>query len=319
MDDPTVNANYCPNCGSPLEQNVNYCSQCGTQCREVSPANNAEDSNTGDSSSSDKNSNSNEDTDLQAFRQRVQPYLQNGWEIEHDYGDSVVLVDRGIGSIWAHVVIFFCTIFSIIPNLIYGWYKYTHDADRMLLQAGENGHSPENIEIDDFREDKESSVRPYIIGSALLLIGISIIAAVPFSPIGLVMGLLFLSGAAWSFPPTKRRLKNRHPVTRFGSVRSTDEKTITDADRPCVICGSPIETGIKRSYREEYAVAGIPLFTTETGENNYCQECNSGDTNYMGDVGPSSMNSDGPTGDKEAEEPTTDEKALETEYERQSG
>lgn len=314
MNNPTGGANYCPNCGSPLEQNVNYCSQCGSQCREVSPPTATEDANSGD-----RSSDSNEGADLQAFRRRVQAYLQNGWDIEHDYGDSVVLIDRGIGKLWVHAIIFFFTIFTIIPNLIYGWYNYSHNADRMLLQAGETDSPTENIDLDEFREDNESSVRPYIIGSLLLLLGVSVIGSSSFSLVPLVLGLLMLSGAAWSFPPTRRRLKNRHPVTRFGSVRSTDEETVTDPDRPCVVCGSPIETGIKRSYREEYAFAGIPLFTTETGENNYCQECVSGDTGHMGDTGITSMNSDGPTGDKETEESMTDERTFETEYENQSG
>ena len=137
-----------------------------------------------------------------------------------------------------------------------------------------------------------------------------------------------LTGAAWALPPTRRRLKNRHPVTEFGPLRSTDAETVSDPGRPCVICGSPIESGIKRSYREEYVIAGVPLFTTETGENHYCEECNTGDVSYkdvepVGSDGPTETGNptggDGPTGDKGAmeteEEPTGDKETLETEKE----
>jgi uncharacterized membrane protein YqaE (UPF0057 family) len=325
MDDSTVNGEYCSNCGSLIEQDINYCTQCGAQCRVVSPPDTSEDSGS-DSSDSD------EEAEMRAFRQRVQQHVMSGWEIEHDRGDSVVLVDRGYGSFWIHILIFFFTIFSLIPNLIYAWYSYERNVDRKMLQVdgintptgsvnatGENVPAG-NVDIDSYHEESDSgsSVVSYIIGSLLLLIGVVSIASAPLSIVSLIFGLLMLSGAAWAFPPTRRRLKNRHPVTKFGPLRSTDAKTVSDPGRPCVICGSPIESGIKRSYREEYVIAGIPLFTTETGENHYCEECNTGDMSYkdvtpVGSDGPAETgrptNGDGPTGDKgtlETEEEPTD-------------
>lgn len=306
MESPSVNANYCPNCGSLLGQSVNYCSQCGTQCREVVPSDYS-------GNTSDNDSTSDEEVDVRAFRRRIQAHLQNGWEIEHDHGDSAVLVDRGIGKLWVHALLFLLS--AGVINIIYGWKKHSHDARRKLIQAGEPNYSRQDIDIDSFRgtEDGGSSIRPYLIGSLLLLISVGTITSSLFDPVGLVLGFLMLSGSAWAFPPTRRRLKNRHPVTRFGSVRSTDEETITNPERPCVVCGSPIETGVKRSYQEEYALAGIPLFTTETGENNYCQGCISGEMDHTGNTGVTSMNASGPTGDKGMEESNIDEGTLETE------
>jgi predicted nucleic acid-binding Zn ribbon protein len=323
MDDSTVNGNYCSNCGSPLEQDTNYCSQCGTQCRVVSPPDTSKDS--GDDSSSE----SDDEAEMHAFRQRVQQYVMSGWEIEHDRGDSVVLVDRGYGSIWIHLLIFFCTFFTLIANFIYAWHSYENKSTRKMIRVNginaptgninyTNGTVPAgDMDIDSYHEksDDGSSVVSYVIGSILLLIGVGTIVSAPLSIVAVIFGLLMLSGAAWAFPPTRQRLKNRHPVTEFGPVRSTDAETVSDPGRPCVICGSAIESGIKRSYREEYVIAGIPLFTTETGENHYCEECNTGDMNYK-DVAP--MGSDGPaeTGSPtDGDRPTGDKGTLETEEE----
>ncbi|SIR62640.1 hypothetical protein SAMN05421752_101341 [Natronorubrum thiooxidans] len=41
----------------------------------------------------------------------------------------------------------------------------------------------------------------------------------------------------------------------------------------CVACGTRVEQGMVRRYREEYAVAGIPIYTRSVGYNHYCLEC----------------------------------------------
>jgi hypothetical protein len=299
MEGSSVDSNYCPNCGSLLGQSVNYCSQCGTQCRKVSPTNDSRDA--GDSVDD-------EEVDIRAFRRRVRTYRQDGWEVEHDYGDSVVLANRGVGHPVVHLILFFTTLG--FGNLIYGAYKHSHSAERMEIHA--DGTDPSSRDIDIGREKEEDSVGSYIVGSLLLLMGIGSILSNPLSPIALIIGFLMLAGSAHAFPPTKRRLKNRHPVTRFGPVRSTDEEIISDPNRPCTICGSPIETGVRRSYREEYTVAGVPLFTTETGENHYCQECNSGDMDHTSFV---SMDSEGTPGNNPTDR-SPEENTLETEWEQ---
>jgi predicted nucleic acid-binding Zn ribbon protein len=322
MAAPTVNANYCPNCGSLLGQDVNYCSQCGTQCREVTPASDDPEDHT----SNNNTTSDDRDDQFIAFRNRVQSRLLDGWDIEHDYGDSVVLVDREIGSLWIHAPLLLFT--GGVGNLAYEWYSHSYNADRMIMQSDGTDYAAKNTDFDDFRgtggstrshllglmsflntnlddvrETRDGgSVGSYLLGSLLFLIGVSAIVSSPLSLAAIVFGLLTLTGAAWTLPPTRRRLKNRHPVTRFGSVRSTDEETVTDPNTPCVVCASSIEEGIKRTYREEYAIAGVPLFTTETGENHYCRECAGGD---IADTGIG----------MEADRPTEDEGFLETEHE----
>lgn len=284
MEPSTANTNFCPNCGSPLGQNVNYCSQCGTQCRVVAPP----DTESENSSSTDSSESDDRDDALLAFRRRVQARLVDGWDLEHDHGDSVVLVDRGIGKLWIHAPLLVFT--GGVGNLVYGWYSHSYNANRILMQADGTYYAGDNIDIKDFREEKGDSVGSYLLGSLLLLFAVGAIASASLVPI--VFGLLALTGALWALPPTRRRLNNRHPVTRFGAVRSTDEETVTDPSTPCVVCASPVEEGIERTYREEYVFAGVPLFTTETGENHYCRECAGSDINDTG-IGP--VESDDPT------------------------
>lgn len=121
---------------------------------------------------------------------------------------------------------------------------------------------------------KIGQISSYIIGMLLLVSGVGLLAIL--APVPFVLGLFFLGGAAWAFPPTRRRLQNRHLSTTSGHVHSTDEMPITDSEIPCNVCGSSIEEGVERTYREEYVLAGVPLFTTESGTNCYCRDCASG-------------------------------------------
>ncbi|WP_247001947.1 hypothetical protein [Halosolutus gelatinilyticus] len=95
---------------------------------------------------------------------------------------------------------------------------------------------------------------------------------------------LFMLGFAFVFvaiglfinPGVRRRLDRRHRLTRFGRVRTVERRMIrTDEGRSerCVDCGDPIDRGLIRRYREEYAIAGIPIVTRSEGRNHYCLAC----------------------------------------------
>lgn len=215
--------------------------------------------------------------ELADFRRRVRSYLASGWEIEHDYGDSVVLVDRGLGNIPAHLLLFIFT--GGIGNALYAFYSYNNGAERIELSADDVSDgtvSPGSIESPGAKTadgSESTSTSRVVLGALLALGGLAMLASGPLEVFSWVFGLPILLGGLYLFPPTRRRIERRHPVTRFGTVRSTDETVVHSPDKPCVACGRPIDTGIRRSYREETVVAGIPILTSQEGENHYCETC----------------------------------------------
>lgn len=77
-------------------------------------------------------------------------------------------------------------------------------------------------------------------------------------------------------PRFRRRLDRRHDPSTFGRVRSVDRRVVRPEEHcleRCVDCGDRVEKGLVRRYREEYALAGVPLYTRSEGYNHYCLEC----------------------------------------------
>ncbi len=77
-------------------------------------------------------------------------------------------------------------------------------------------------------------------------------------------------------PRFRRRLERRHGLAQFGRVRSVDQRTVKPAENcreQCVSCQRRLEKGLVRRYREEFAIAGVPLYTHSEGYNHYCLEC----------------------------------------------
>lgn len=271
--DPGVN--YCPECGAtaPDEELAAYCRVCGSEfepddrfCSDCGAVRNP---SAEDTEGSATDSGSDDEDSQQEFRRRVQTYLASGWEIEHDYGDSVVLVDRDYGSLGAHTLLLLFT--GGFGNLVYAWYRYSANAERKHLSAG--GADVEQA-IEGLDKSDSGSLA---IGATLLVLGALVVIGSPLDAGAWIMGLAMMAGGAYWFPPTRRRIDRRYSVTEFGDVRTTDEEVVQSPDKPCVVCGRPIDQGVKRSYREEKAFAGIPLFTTSDGENHYCETCAAAD------------------------------------------
>jgi predicted nucleic acid-binding Zn ribbon protein len=255
-------AEYCRVCGGRFDPDDRFCSDCGT----VRNPDETDASTAGDAGDDEAE---HTEEDIEAFRSRVQAYLAEGWKLEHDYGDSVVLVDRGWGNLLVHVILLLFT--GGIGNLVYAWYSYKAGAERRRLSADENPAEPAPAEAID-GDDTGGTGR--ILGGALLLfLGMLFIISDPLDLGNWLFGLALLAGGLYVFPPTRRRIDRRHPATRFGKVRTTDESIVSAPGTPCVVCGRPVENGIRRTFREEIAVAGVPVVTTRDGENHYCEAC----------------------------------------------
>jgi hypothetical protein len=88
------------------------------------------------------------------------------------------------------------------------------------------------------------------------------------------------------------------PRSRFGWTKHVETSTVEDADGRCASCGEPVETGVERTYAEQFVAFGYPLTTGEWGENVYCTACAAEE--FPGDHGGSATTGDDRT------EPVTD-------------
>jgi len=90
------------------------------------------------------------------------------------------------------------------------------------------------------------------------------------------MSLVLVLLGVFVNPRFRHRLDRRHSFSRFGRVRSVDERALHTGEgraERCVNCGSRLNEGLVRRYREEVCFAGIPVFTSSEDYNYYCVEC----------------------------------------------
>jgi len=263
---PDGGSSYCSNCGSALDPADSFCSDCGVP---------VDGGTTRDDEAAAR----------RQFRTRVNGYLADGWDVEYDAGDEVVLADRSFGSGWVHVPLFLLT--GGIGNCIYGWYSYEKNAERIVLRADGSadgtrlnapvGRANEVVTPgDDYPTPGAStdrSLRPYVAGIFLFLLGVYVIATSLTDVGSLLFGVGLALVSLLVFPPVRERLRDRHPPTTVGPTRTTEQRAVSGTNQLCSVCHDTVKEGVVREYEEEYVVAGIPLFTTEAGENWYCRSC----------------------------------------------
>lgn len=281
-----------------------------------------------------------------AFRRRVSGWIDRGWSIERDYGDSVVLIKRDLGNAWVHLGLLLTTVWFTTGavNLGYALWKYfgkpdrvtlhrnagtatvddgetrasadrTRDssADRSRAEEGPTASADLTPPAEPGRPGVEPTVEPAAtgdepdperslesldraVGITFVLIAAGIVALAGITPASVLVASLVLLAAGICFPSIRRNFRPTHPIGTFGPTKSTEERSVQDAGRPCTVCGSAVEHGVERTYREEVVAAGVGLYTTEEGRNYYCEDCTV--------VGPS--------GDDPAPEPD-EEASIETE------
>lgn len=101
------------------------------------------------------------------------------------------------------------------------------------------------------------------------------VEVVPISILA-VSSVLFLVSGVLVNPRFRKRIARRRDVTRFGRASTVDQRVIyasENHEKSCVSCGKPVKNGVERWYREEYVIAGIPIFTASEGRNSYCVDC----------------------------------------------
>ncbi|WP_049925838.1 zinc ribbon domain-containing protein [Halopiger goleimassiliensis] len=223
------------------------------------------------------------DADRRILEDRIAAHLENGWELEHDFGDHAVLIRRSLGSSTNHLLIAFLTIWWTMGmgNVVYGAYHYFGNVERKVVRADgpAQTHAGTVRSPSQDRASRESSSSSGSSSPALLLfmVGLLWLLGLAFllelSALASGFGLLLLLVGAALIPSVRRRFRDRDPITTNGRTRSVEERRADDPERPCTICRQPVEDGITRTYKEEFAVLGVPVVTLDSGENHYCPEC----------------------------------------------
>ena len=199
------------------------------------------------------------------LRDRVNRLVAAGWTVERDDGDSVVLVDRGIGSLPAHVVLFFVT--GGVGNALYGAYRLTAGAPRRAL-------STDTVDRPTDETTEFTRLLPLTLAGVIAVVGVLSAAssAATGNPvlgvIGLTLtvaitGVLLYAGDVG--PPSD--------PTRFGRHRTVERERVETPAEPCVSCGDPAPRGERRRYTDRTYLAGVPIRTHEAGTNVYCVDC----------------------------------------------
>jgi hypothetical protein len=89
-----------------------------------------------------------------------------------------------------------------------------------------------------------------------------------------ILGLFFISLGLAAGLGNSEKIANRHSITQFGQKQSVDQRAIRlDGKETCIECEREFTRGVKRRYRDEYLVFGIPAYTRSKGYNYYCSEC----------------------------------------------
>lgn len=87
---------------------------------------------------------------------------------------------------------------------------------------------------------------------------------------------LFITSGVFVNPRFRRRLARRCEVTNFGRTKSVDRRVLATAEnrrKLCTNCGCTLTEGLVRRYREEFLIAGVPVWTISNSKNFYCPEC----------------------------------------------
>lgn len=95
-----------------------------------------------------------------------------------------------------------------------------------------------------------------------------------------LFSLLFVTLGVFVNPRFRRRLDRRHAPSRFGRVRSVDDRVVhadEDCRERCVVCEDRVDRGLDRRYRSEFVVAGVPVYTASEDHNYYCLACATAD------------------------------------------
>jgi len=248
----------CDGCGTRIDPEDRFCSGCGRPVRS-----NDRDQRGRESPSAE---------DRAWLRRRVADLHAEGWETVADDGERVVVRKRGFGRLPIHAVLFLLT--GGLGNILYALYRYTAGAPRRVVYA--DGTERSLSGGDDGKRDLATAVAAAAAG--LLVFGgalwVGAAVAANLSVIAAVLGsLVFVLSALVAIAvPQVARDGLESPGT-FGTAQTVERERVRNPPEPCAACGRRVFRGEHRRYAKRFYVAGIPLRTTSSGENVYCDAC----------------------------------------------
>lgn len=140
---------------------------------------------------------------------------------------------------------------------------------------------PSSVELADTASDLLSGVAGWLLiglGIAAVLSGLGgAIQTVGTAEMAVPIVVLLLGLLSTIFGViVNPRFRRRHNVSRFGRVQTVESRILSASENKtesCVSCGIDMNKGLVRQYRQEYALAGIPVQTLSENENFYCPTC----------------------------------------------
>lgn len=259
------NANFCRSCGDSLPPDAAYCPGCGTAIYDGWERHSSKERT--------RTARTANTTDRQ-FRRHVEDYLVEGWTVEREFDDRVVLVNRGFGSLVAHIALVLFT--SGVGNVVYAWYCYGPGAPRRELRADGVSRS-----LDDRRGRVGGIDLPTVGGLVVGFLGLSLAATLfALGEASLLVALLLLTTFVLLGVTARSRSDHTESLTTFGRKRTLSEQSLGDVPEACADCGDVILDGVERTFAERTYVAGVPVRTHETGTNRYCGDCANDDGGF---------------------------------------
>lgn len=116
----------------------------------------------------------------------------------------------------------------------------------------------------------------WVFGVLLTLAGVAALAEAG-GAVALAGGLAMLLLGLYLIPAVRDRLRTAYPVTAFGRRKRVEESVLRGGDRPCSTCFDPVERGVEREYHDEFVLFGVPVYSYDSGTNEYCRDCAAGE------------------------------------------
>ncbi|QZP38436.1 zinc ribbon domain-containing protein [Halobaculum magnesiiphilum] len=254
----------CEACGTRIDPEDRFCSGCGRPVGSTDRDGPERGSGRGHGSPSAE--------DRAWLRRRVADLHAEGWETLSDDGERVVLRKRGVGRVPIHLLLFLLT--GGFGNVLYAFYKYTSGAPRREVYADgterlRGGDRGSGMDLPTVAGVGLGLVAAF---AAAVWVGAGLIANV--SAVALAVGalvFLLIALATATLPRVAR--DGVRSVRTFGTERAVDRERVRNPPEPCSACGRRVFRGEHRRYAERFYLAGLPLWTEESGENVYCSAC----------------------------------------------
>ncbi|WP_255167083.1 zinc ribbon domain-containing protein [Natrononativus amylolyticus] len=253
---------HCSNCGEGVTDAMNFCPNCGTAT----------------SLEASRPANGEEVTDREVLEHRIRLAMNEGWGLEHDFGDHAVLIKRSFGALWVHILVGFLTLSATmgLGNVLYAAYSYYGNPTRAVVDADGDPDAAGRPEPSRLERATATVAALLLWFCAAVLLAFAALLWAEISVVvtagSLVLALAFAGAGFSTFPPSKRRLEERGPPSKHGRVAEVDERWVDGPDEDCSDCGGTVDRGLERTYRDEVALFGVALSKSEATDV-YCRHC----------------------------------------------